>query len=367
MFTEESSNTVFFEQMDMPYVNRVGFFNAVEEAQAHIARTKIPFIRDTHQLAGVLHLRHRDLFRVLRNANRYYVPATLKKKNGGIRRIHAPMVTLKETQRYILTEILDFLPISIYAKAYRKGSHLTDNANPHCRKRFLLKMDLQDFFPSIRFDQVLRTAFHSGYFPRHIGAMLTTLCCFEDVLPQGAPTSPALSNVVMRHFDDVFGAYCERQGLSYTRYCDDITVSGDKPLYAAYAKARALLEKEGFTVNEKKTRFVTNANRQTVTGLTVNEAPHVPREYRRALRQELHYLFTYGPIDAIVRGGRTEFYSKDDPEYQAMRYLDSLEGRVQYVLSAQPDAYYWLEARAKLHALRRRLMEYAPHYRPFFE
>ena len=352
--------------MDMPYVDRVGFTNAVDEAQAHVARSSLPFIRDTHQLAGVLHLTHHDLFRLLRYTNRYYVTATLKKKNGGVRRIHAPMISLKSAQRYILTEILEKLPISPYATAYRKGGVLTDNAAPHCQKRYLLKMDLQDFFPSIRFDQVLRSAFHSGNFPKHIGTMLTRLCCFEDVLPQGAPTSPTLSNLVLKHFDDVMGAYCERQGLSYTRYCDDITISGNKPLYAAYTKACALLDKEGFTVNEKKTHFITNADRQTVTGLTVNEEPHVPRDYRRALRQELHYLFTYGPADAIRRGGRTEFYDENEPEAAALRYLDSLEGRVQYVLSAQPEADYWLEARTKLRALRRKLLEKAPYYHPFF-
>lgn len=142
----------------------------------------------------------------------------------------------------------------------------------------MLKLDIADFFGSIRFDQVYSAAFNTRYFPRQIGVMLATLCCRKDALPQGAPTSPALSNVVMRHFDQSIGRWCERRGISYTRYCDDMTFSSDKPLFVVYQKAKTILEEMGFELNEKKTRFVTNANRQSVTGLTVNEKVAVSGE-----------------------------------------------------------------------------------------
>lgn len=363
MYIDKGNNTVIFEQFDLPYVSTIGLLSATDEALKHLEESRLPFIRDTHQLAHFLRLRHRDLFRLVRHASESYRSVTLKKKNGGVRRIHAPNALLRWTQREILHRILDHLPLSPYATAYRKGTRLIDNAAPHCGKRYLLKMDLADFFPSIRFDQVLIAAFPRRLFPKHIGIMLTMLCCREDVLPQGAPTSPALSNLVMKHFDDVMGGYCERQGLTYTRYCDDITVSGNKPLYTAYEKACRLLNEMGFTVNDTKTRFITRANRQTVTGLVVNESLHVPREYRRALRQELHYVFTYGVADAIKHRNDPAFFDRWG-EPAELRYLDSLEGRARYVLSIQPNDTYFREACEKLETLRIRTED--PFYFSYF-
>ena len=348
---DEITKTVVFDHYDLPYVSAVGLLSATDEALRHAEDSALPFIRDTHQLAHALGLHRRDLFSLVRHANECYRSVTLKKKNGGVRRVYAPNALLRWTQQEILHRILDALPVSPHATAYRKGMRLTANAAPHCGKRYLLKMDLKDFFPSIRFDQVLAAAFPRRLFPKRIGVMLTTLCCREDVLPQGAPTSPALSNLVMRHFDDAMGGYCERQGLTYTRYCDDITVSGNKPLYTAYEKACRLLGDMGFTVNDAKTHFITRANRQTVTGLVVNESLHVPREYRRALRQELHYVFTYGVADAIKHRNDPAFFDRwGDPT--ELRYLDSLEGRARYVLSVQPNDPYFLEACEKLEQLR---------------
>lgn len=363
MRVNKSTNTVVFENHDLHYVSAVGPLAATDEALRHTQQSTLPFIRDTHQLAHLLGLRHRVFFGLLRHVNECYRPITLKKKNGNVRRIHAPFALLRWTQREILHLILDKLPVSPYATAYRKGLRLSDNATPHCGKRYLLKMDLKDFFPSIRFDQVLAAAFPRRLFPKHIGTMLTALCCREDVLPQGAPTSPALSNLVMKHFDDAMGGYCERQGLTYTRYCDDITVSGDKPLYTAYEKACRLLGEMGFTVNDAKTRFITRANRQTVTGLIVNETLRVPREYRRALRQELHYVFTYGVADAIKHRNDPAFFDKyGDPA--ELKYLDSLEGRARYILGIQPDDEYFYTACQKLSKLRRRIHDFF--YFPYF-
>jgi retron-type reverse transcriptase len=361
---DSDNHTVIFENWDLHYVSTVGLLSATDEALCHIEQTSVPFIRDTHQLAHLLGLRHHVFFDLLRHVNECYRPITLKKKNGNVRRIHAPYALLRWTQREILHRILDKLPVSPYATAYRRGKRLTDNAAPHCGKRYLLKLDLKDFFPSIRFDQVLAAAFPRRLFPKHIGTMLTTLCCREDVLPQGAPTSPALSNLVMKHFDDVMGGYCERQGLAYTRYCDDITVSGNKPLYTAYEKACRLLGEMGFTVNDAKTRFVTRASRQSVTGLVVNETLHVPREYRRALRQELHYVFTYGVDDAIRHRNDPAFFDEwGDPA--VLKYLDHLEGRARYILGIEPHNTYFREACDKL----ARTREYADQYDyvPYFE
>ena len=120
-------------------------------------------------------------------------------------------------------------------------------------------------------------------------------------LPQGAPTSPALSNLVMRNFDTNMARWCQRRAIVYTQYCDDLTFSADRPLFAVYSKAKNMLAEMGFDLNEAKTHFITNAGRQSVTGLTVNEKVSVPAGYKRSLRQEVYYALRFGLADGIER------------------------------------------------------------------
>ena len=148
-------------------------------------------------------------------------------------------------------------------------------------KKNLLKLDITDFFGSISFEQVLCAAFNTRYVSKQVGFLLTSLCCKNDALPQGSPTSPALSNIVMRRFDDQIGRWCNQRQITYTRYCDDMTFSADRPLYGVYKKVKTMLREMGFELNESKTHFISNADRQTVTGLVVNEKLSIPSSYKR--------------------------------------------------------------------------------------
>ncbi len=332
---------VEFHNQDMWFVKRFGVEAATEMVLDYTSQIDLPFLYDTNQLAYFLHLRRRELFHCFRNTSHYYHAVELPKKSEGTRRLHVPGLVLKYAQRRILRGIVDHLPISPYATAYVKGKQLADNATPHCRHRYMLKMDITDFFGSIRFDRVYSAAFNTAYFPKLIGVMLTTLCCYDDVLPQGAPTSPALSNVVMRRFDDHIGQWCLARGITYTRYCDDMTFSADVPLYAVYKKVSAMLGEMGFTVNEKKTRFVTNAARQSVTGLTVNEQVAVSHDYKRDLRQQVHYALKYGYADALAARQDLPFHTADE-------YAAHLIGRVRYVLHIEPQNAWFKSALQKL-------------------
>lgn len=310
------------------------------------AHNKFPFIYDTFQLAGFLRLDRKELFALTKNCDQHYLPITLKKKNGKERILHAPDDKLKWVQEKIWRHILMKNTVSAYATAYIRRKSLIDNATPHIGKRYLLKIDITDFFGSIRFEQVYGAAFNTKFFPVQIGTMLTTLCCRNDVLPQGAPTSPVLSNLVMRNFDDNIGRWCEKHNISYTRYCDDMTFSSNKPLYHVYQKVKKMLEDMGFELNEKKTRFVTNANRQSVTGLTVNEKLSVSREYKRKLRQEVYYALKYGMADSLFQCGRGEFASgwrMDTHKYRA-----HLVGKLHYVLQIEPDNQWAKDALKRL-------------------
>lgn len=342
------NNTVLFDKWDRHFAEKAGDAAAdmVLDFKSHC---RLPFIYDTCQLAHFFGVSRYALFDIVNNCGDLYRTILIPKRSGGFREISDPDRTLKLMQRSILRGILDLLSVSPYATAYHAGATLSANAEPHVGKRYLLKLDLSDFFGHIRFDAVYSAAFNTIYFPKQIGAMLTALCCRGDVLPQGAPTSPALSNLVMKNFDNNFGAWCQKHGMEYTRYCDDISVSGNAPLYPAFRKARSWLERSGYEINEGKTHFITNASRQTVTGLTVNEKLGVPSDYKRRLRQELYYARKFGAENVIRRQDLNDFISGGKPD--TIGYCQYLLGKVSFVLSVDKDNEYFKKSRQMLNMI----------------
>ncbi len=337
--------TVSFERFDFNFLKKFGLFKASRMVKKHYKNENTPFIYDTYQLAHSLGINRKELFELSKNAEEHYKLIMLRKSSGALRYIHSPDDGLKRVQARILKNILNKIKISPYATAYIKGKKLRDNAAPHTNHKYLLKMDITDFFSSITYLQVISSAFNSKRFPVQIGAILTSLCCLFEVLPQGAPTSPALSNVVMKTFDDAMGGWCKKRGITYTRYCDDLTFSADKPLYIAYKKAKRLLEKRGFEINKQKTKFVFCSNSQRVTGLTVNEKVSVPREYKKQLRAEVYYALKFGIADSIIHGNKTQFIKRGTPD--VYRYYNHLMGKIHYLFQIEPSDYF-AEAKEKL-------------------
>lgn len=333
-----SKNEITFESSDMRFVQRCGIERATELVMRHYEKHSTPFIGDMFQLAAFLHIRLKELHHITDHIEQHYTKISIPKRNGGVRILNAPDEELDRLQRIILNRILHQLSCSPYATAYHPGAKLVDNASVHTGKRFLLKMDVADFFGSVRFDKVYQYAFSSSRFPKEVGTHLTMLCCLNDVLPQGACTSPALSNLVMKPFDQSFGGWCRKMGFAYTRYSDDITVSGDSTLYPAYRQAKKLLSENGLLLNEEKTYFITNASRQSVTGLTVNEKVSVNADYKRRLRQELYYAQRYG-IDSAA-----EYLRQPDSQ----KYCEQLMGRLNFVLSVEPNNAFFIKAKETL-------------------
>lgn len=246
-------------------------------------------------------------------------------------------------QRNLLAHVLVGLPVSPHATAYRKGVGILQNAAPHAGKAIILRLDIADFFPSITFAMVYARAFPRAYFPPAAAALLTSLCCCRDTLPQGAPTSPAISNLVMRPFDSFIGKWCAELGITYTRYCDDMIFSGDFDAYMVERKVEGLLSLMGFSLNRKKTRVYTPANRQQVTGIVVNRHPQASREYRRALRQELHYCAKFG-VDSHLERTLAHRACKEEQ----LRYLQAMLGRVAFVLQLNAQDAFFQEARMRI-------------------
>ena len=268
---------VTFEPCDAAFVKKFGPLEAANMVlDHHSVHPNMPFLYDAEQLAGFFGISCGELNHIVNHIQKEYTKAFLPKKDGTYRSLYIPSIRLQFCLGPIKDRILSQLPVSKFATAYQKGSSTRKNAEPHIGKKNLLKLDITDFFGSISFEQVLCAAFNTRYVSKQVGFLLTSLCCKNDALPQGSPTSPVLSNIVMRRFDDQIGRWCNQRQITYTRYCDDMTFSADRPLYGVYKKVKTMLREMGFELNESKTHFISNADRQTVTGLVVNEKLSTP-------------------------------------------------------------------------------------------
>lgn len=271
------------------------------------------------------------LYAVSNSIESHYTTTYLKKKTGGHRVIHEPSPLLKKIQKNILVHVLEPQSCSVYATAYQKEKSLLDNAAPHIGKKQVYKLDIDDFFDSISFTMVFQRAFPREYFPPQAAGILTQLCCFNDCLPQGAPTSPMISNLVLKPFDDYIGQWCRERNIAYTRYCDDMTFSGEFNVKKLHHKVRAFLEALDFSLNQKKTKLLATGKQQIVTGITVNEKMQVPKKYRREVRQSAYYCLNYGTASHLKR--MNEGNGELDPE----TYLNSLLGKINFILSVNPS------------------------------
>ena len=234
------------------------------------------------------------IYSISNNIENNYKIYKIKKKNGKYRTIYEPNSLLKHIQRQILVKILDNKAISKYAKAYHKGINLKDNAIPHLNKELILKLDIKDFFENISFIDVYNSCFSIEYFPKSVGMILTYLCTYDDYLMQGAPTSAYISNLVMKEFDEVLGLWCEENNISYTRYSDDMTFSGEFNPREVIVKVRKMLYKLGLELNNKKIHIIHKSSNQNVTGIVVNEKVQVSAKYRKEIRQEIYYIRKFG-------------------------------------------------------------------------
>lgn len=251
-------------------------------------------------LANELEMSEFELSKYIFRADYLYKRFTIPKRTGGHRHISAPSRELKRIQKWISHNVLRPLPVHEACTGYRVGMCVVDNAKPHVGRDFVLNVDIEDFFPSITIDRVYEFFLSCGYNERFAG-YLSRLCTHEELLPQGAPTSPDLANLICRLLDEKLSRFCQNRGWTYTRYCDDITISGNGQVTRCEIDAVcAIIGGEGFTVNEKKLRVARKTSQQRVTGLVVNERVNIPRRDRRRLRAMVHRKETTGVVSKSV-------------------------------------------------------------------
>lgn len=226
-------------------------------------------------------------------AKSFYRYFSINKVSGGIREISEPLPSLKEIQRWILDNILYKCEVSKFAKGFVPEKSIKENARFHRKQPKVLSLDIENFFPSIGAGRVYNFYFRLGY-QKKLAHLLTKLCTLEGSLPQGAPTSPALSNLVSLRLDKRLSGLALKEKIRYSRYADDITFSGDFDEGRLIKFTRKVLADEGYRLNEKKTRLMEQHQRQEVTGIVVNQYLQAPRTTRRELRKTMHYIKKYG-------------------------------------------------------------------------
>lgn len=283
--------------------------------------------RELSSLEKDLGVSAKMLYTLSNQLHKHYHNVKIPKGNGEFRELSVPDDFLKAVQTKIAQNILALDRISPYAKAYRPGGSPLKNAQPHVGSEILLKMDIRHFFDHIYYPVVKEKVFTADRYSESNRILLSLLCVHRDALPQGAPTSPVISNIIMRDFDDAVGSWCAERNIAYTRYCDDMTFSGHFDPKTVKVFVKDQLKKAGFYVNDRKTVVARPGQQKTVTGIVVNDRPNASATYRKKLRQELYYCKTYGVYSHMCRTGVS---------VGEETYLRQLLGRINYVLSLDP-------------------------------
>ena len=276
----------------------------------------VPIINDFEHLAEQLSLTQELLYFLTYKKQYCYTRKEIPKKDGTSRILYVPHLALKVVQRWILKEILEKINVSNQAMAFvPKKNGLKVNAEYHKKNIFILEMDIKKFFDSIKETQVFQLFCKIGY-NTDVSAILANLCTYEDALPQGAVTSPYIANLVTYHLDVRLNGLCSRKDIVYTRYADDLSFSSNNrtKLNSIEKFVQCIVREEGFEINEKKTRYLSNDVKKTITGITINnEELHVDKDFKKKIRAMI--------FNSIVN----KDYSKNEQIIGCIAYVDSIE------------------------------------------
>lgn len=314
---------------------------------------ELPVIFDRMHLAFLLLMDIHELLHYMRKTSNYYKYFAIKKRRGGLRRIIAPYSDLRRIQVWIKECILDKIKQPYYVTAFAKGRNILKNAQIHEGKKYILKLDIADFFESIGFKQVYSAFCRMGY-TSDVSSCLAMLCTskineykysqleeqkeiqalFDELrwkneafLIQGAPTSPALANIICYRMDRRIIGLSKGIKFNYSRYADDMTFSADNKYdLPKIGMVKRIVESEGFHLNEDKTELLHTGNRQIVTGLLVDGRVRVPGKYKKDLQRHIHFCKKYGGREHFNRIAPGLAFGKE-----------WLEGRIRYVYSIEPD------------------------------
>lgn len=275
-----------------------------------------------------------------------YKSFDIPKRYGGFRRINAPATPLK-----IIQWKLNFVLSCVYeprscVHGFAAGRSIKSNAEIHKNQKYVLNVDLLDFFPSINFGRVRGLFIAPPYnFDPKVATVLARICTHNNELPQGAPTSPIISNLISSKMDRELQRLSNSRKARYSRYADDLSFStSEKTFPAALAtidagtgkvsvgqRLKEVVESNGFNINEQKIRLQLRNSRQVVTGLIVNVRPNVKRKFVRQIRAMLHAWKKHG-LDAAEAEFLAKFNVKHrNPIKQPPKFREVLKGKLSFL------------------------------------
>ena len=303
------------------------------EYAGNLHQRNLPVIFDFVHLAMYFKCSSEVLKGVVANVERHHDEYKIRKKAGGDRPIEAPDYLLKDIQRWIYINILckdtsindcvhGFIPKSMNKDKVRG---VLTNAAPHAGHDWLINIDLKNFFHTVKLDKV-KDYFSSLGYEDEVVKTLTALCTYKSRLPQGAPTSPMLSNIIASTMDVMMLKYCNKRGIVYTRYADDLTFSANSdvevpPIEDIYK----IVYLNGFKVNRMKTKVRYKGCRQEVTGLTVTNGVHVSQRFKKEILRELHFCKKFGVYEHYKHLNTTKGL-----------YKEWLRGKIMFVRQIDP-------------------------------
>jgi hypothetical protein len=270
-----------------------------------------PGLRAVLELAVLADLREvahlRQLARTCRDArsgkpghrlDSRYRTYELPKRSGGKRMIAVPGAALMRLQRRLLVGALNPVPLHDAAHGFRRGRSILTNATAHVGKRLVVNVDIKGFFPSTLYSSVLAACLKvdGGSISVRGAKLLADICCYRGALPTGAPTSPAIGNIVLRRADAAIAAAAAKHGITYTRYADDLTFSGDGDCKRILPFVARVLQDCGYELDGKKTQLYRRGRQQLVTNLVVNDKAHLRRSDRRRLRAAVEHRCAGDPV-----------------------------------------------------------------------
>lgn len=314
-------------------------------------KTRFSHLSNAEDVADILNVSYRWLcYRLyVEPAGKRYSTFTIPKKSGGERVITAPNTALKALQRrlcQVLACVYEPKPV-VHGFTHERG--IRTNAAVHAASKYILNVDLLDFFPSINFGRVRGMFMARPYScTERVATVLAQICCHNNQLPQGAPTSPIVSNMLCARMDSHLRQLARRHRCSYTRYADDLTFSTDRSQFPQElailrtedgkqrcvpgAKLVRVIESNGFSINQSKVRLQTRHGRQEVTGLVTNRVPNVKREFVREVRGLLHNWETKG-LDECQQRYHASFARRrhHNPETPPPLFKAMVKGKIEYL------------------------------------
>ncbi len=318
----------------------------------NLVNQNLPVIFSRKHLSQILNIPYLELSWMIDGTESLYKFYQIKKRNGnGFRQIFSPYNSLRIIQQYIKYEILDVIPVHPKCTGFVKGKSILDNALPHKNKEAILNMDLLKFFDTITQNRVygifrslgfaknlaidlaklitvkLPQEYIETFSPKELKAYREIVPEDSNVLPQGAPTSPLMANIILRRLDKRLAKLADTCKVDYSRYADDITFSGEVHNLPQIRLLKRIIRDEGFNVNWKKVGIYKKGRKQIVTGLTVSNDVHVHRNFKKEIKKHIYGCINFGVEEHL------KFMDLENKHL----YKEWLLGKIYFINSIEPE------------------------------